>query len=127
MNILNTLILKQTLWKMETFFKKTEVPFFYLKVLRLKMLHLHTKLLCQKQMLRQIECGVQNRMWSTKDSSITTFYFYFIFLKNLFHIRSHLQKTDLMYELPKYPCSYFLQVLEFYLRMLVFTVGILNK
>ena len=109
MNISNTLILKQTLWKMETFFKKTEVPFFYLKVLRLKMHHLHTKLLCQKQMLRQIECGVQNEPITKKgDSPITTFYFYFLFLKNLSQIKSHLQKTDLMYELPKYPCSNFL-------------------
>ena len=94
---------------METFFKKTEVPFFYLKVLRLKMHHLHTKLLYQKQMLRQIECGVQNEPITKKgDSSVPTFYFYFLFLKIFFQIKSHLQKTDLMYELPKYPCSYFL-------------------
>ena len=30
------------------------------RVLRLKMQHFHTKLLCQKSMLRQIKWGVQN-------------------------------------------------------------------
>ena len=92
---------------METFFKKPEVPFFYLKILRLKMHHLHTKLLCQKQMLRQIECGVKNGPITKKgDSPITTFYLSFLFLKNLFQIKSHLQKNDLMYELPKYPSMF---------------------
>ena len=41
-------------------FQETEVPFFYLKVLKLKTQHFHTKLLCQKQMLRQIEWRVQS-------------------------------------------------------------------
>ena len=42
------------------FFQDTGVLAFYLKVLRLKTQHFHTKLLCQKQMLRQIKWGEQN-------------------------------------------------------------------
>ena len=46
--------------KNENFFQDTGVLAFYLKVLRLKTQHFHTKLLCQKQMLRQIKWGEQN-------------------------------------------------------------------
>ena len=104
---------------MDTFFKKTEVPFFLFESTKIENVSSSYKTTVPEAMLRQIECGVQNGPITKKgDSPITTFYFYFLFLKNLFQIKSHLQKTDLMYELPKYPCSYFLYVLEFYLRML---------
>ena len=46
--------------KNENFFQDTGVLAFYLKVLRLKTQHFHTKLLCQKQMLRQIKWREQN-------------------------------------------------------------------
>ena len=39
--------------------QKTRVPFCF-KLLRLTIQHFHTKLLCQKPVLRQIECGVPN-------------------------------------------------------------------
>ena len=38
----------------------TGVPSFSLKVLLFKAQHFHTKLICHKPLLRQIECGVQN-------------------------------------------------------------------
>ena len=34
---------------------------------------------------------------------------YFLFLKMLFQFMNHLWKVDLMYQLPKCPCSYFLK------------------
>ena len=49
---------------------------FKLQVLRLKMQHFHTKLPCQKPILRQIEWGVQNGP-TTKNGVIpvTTLFF----------------------------------------------------
>ena len=44
----------------KNFSQSTGVPFFYLKVLRLKMHYFHTKLPYQKPMLRQIEWSLQN-------------------------------------------------------------------
>ena len=44
----------------ENFFQDTGVLAFYLKASRLKTQDFHTKLLCQKQMLRQIKWGEQN-------------------------------------------------------------------
>ena len=58
-NAFNTYTLKQVFWKTKTFFKKLEYRF-YLRVLWLKMPYFHTKLLCQKPMLRKIKEGVQN-------------------------------------------------------------------
>ena len=44
----------------ENLFKKTALQFFELKPLRLKIHHFHSKLFCQKPMLRQIEWRLQN-------------------------------------------------------------------
>ena len=44
----------------ENLFQKTGVSLFWLKVLRLKLHHFHTKLPCQELTLTQIEWGVQN-------------------------------------------------------------------
>ena len=51
LNVFDTLNLIQVFWKTETFFKKP---------LRLKAYHFHSKLLCEKPMLRQIEWRLQN-------------------------------------------------------------------
>ena len=59
LDVFYTLIVKLVFSKTQTIFRKLEYPFL-LKVLRLKTQHFHTKLLCQKPILRQIECGVQN-------------------------------------------------------------------
>ena len=40
------------------------------------------------------------------------------FLKILFQFKNLLKRVDLMYQRLKYPYSYFLQVLEFYLTVL---------
>ena len=42
---------------------------------------------------------------------------YFLFLKMLFQFKNPVQRVDLLYQLPKYPYSYFSKALEFYLRM----------
>ena len=57
-------------WKTKTFFKKV-------KALRLKMHHFHTKLPCQKPMLRQIEWWVHNEL-ITKNGvlPLTTLFFW---------------------------------------------------
>ena len=70
------LILEKIFWKTETPFKKLECCF-YLKVLRLKTQHFHTKLLCQKPILRQIEWGVRN-VSTTKNRNlpVTTWFFW---------------------------------------------------
>ena len=47
--------------KSENFFQKNWSNAFYLKLLRLKTQHFHTKLSCQKLVLTQLEWGVQNR------------------------------------------------------------------
>ena len=72
------------------------------------MLHL-------RQMLRQIELGVQYGpiTKSTFFSSV-----YVIFLKILFQFKGMLQGVDLNYQLPKCPYSNFPKALEFYLRVL---------
>ena len=51
--------MKPIFWKTKTFSKNWST-IFSLKLLRLKTHHFHTKLSCQKPMLRQIEWGVQN-------------------------------------------------------------------
>ena len=58
LKVFNTLTLKQFSEKCKPFLKNLSTVFF--KVLRLITQHFHTKLLCQKPMLRQIEWGVQN-------------------------------------------------------------------
>ena len=51
--------------KNKNFFQKTGVPtLFQLKVQGLKTQHFHTKLSCQKLMLRQMEWGVQDDYFS---------------------------------------------------------------
>ena len=55
-----TSTLKQIFWKTKPFFKKLEYRFLLENILPLKTQHFHTKLLCQKLMLRQIKWGVQN-------------------------------------------------------------------
>ena len=53
LNIFNALILQQIFWKTKTFFKFWSTVF-QLKELRLKTKHFHTKLLCQKPILRHV-------------------------------------------------------------------------
>ena len=48
-------------WKTNTFFKKLEYRFLVKKI-RLKTQHFHTKLSCQKAMLRQIDWEVPNKL-----------------------------------------------------------------
>ena len=43
---------------------------------------------------------------------------YFIFLKILFQFKNLLEIVDLMYQRPKWPYSYFLLAVEFYLTVL---------
>ena len=59
----------------KTLFKKLDYGFL-VEILRLKTHHFHTKLSCQKPMLRQIEWGVQNRLL-TKNGvlPVTTLFF----------------------------------------------------
>ena len=59
LNVFNTLTLIQIFWKTKTVFKNWSTVF-QLKPLRLKTHHFHSKLLCQKPMLRQIEWRLQN-------------------------------------------------------------------
>ena len=59
LNVFNTLTLIKIFWKTKTFFKKLEYCFL-VEPLRLKTHHSHSKLLCQKPMLRQIEWRLQN-------------------------------------------------------------------
>ena len=61
LNVFNTLILKQNFWKTKTFFKKVEYQFLVESTkIKNKMHRCHSKLPCQKQMLRQIEWWVRN-------------------------------------------------------------------
>ena len=69
-------------------FQKTRV--FQLKPLRLKTHHFHSKLLCQKQMLRPIE-------WRLQNGPITKS---LIFLENLFQFQNLLKRVNLMYNDP---------------------------
>ena len=82
-NVFNTLTLKQIFWKTKTFFKKLEYCF--LKTLRLKTYHFHTKLPYQKPMLRQIK-WVSTKWTHHKEWSFTGNYF--IFLKILFQFKN---------------------------------------
>ena len=54
LNISNALTLKQVFWKTKTFSEKLAYRFLVVKVH-----YFHSKLLCQKPMLRQIEWGVK--------------------------------------------------------------------
>ena len=75
-NIFNTLTLKQVFVKMKTFLKNRSTAF-YLKALRLKTYHFHTKLPYQKLMLRQTEWSVQNRpITKNRPLSVTTLFFW---------------------------------------------------
>ena len=82
-NAFNTLTLKQIFWKTKTFFKKLE--YWFLKALRLKTYHFHTKLPYQKPMLRQIK-WVSTKWIHHKERSFTSNYF--IFLKILFQLKT---------------------------------------
>ena len=59
LNVFNTLTLKQISGKRKAFPKNWSTVF-KLKPLRLKTHHFHTKMLCQKPMLRQTEWRLQN-------------------------------------------------------------------
>ena len=66
--------------KDENLFQKTGVPFLQFKILRLKAQYFHTKLPCQKPMLRPIEWTYhKGRSFATN---------YFIFLKFLFQSKN---------------------------------------
>ena len=71
--------------KRKPFSKNWITIFFLVKVLRLKTQHFHTKLPCQKPMLRQIEYGVQNGRIA---KLLTNF---FIFLENLVSVKEPLK------------------------------------
>ena len=78
MNILNTLILKQTLWKMDTFFKKTEVPFFLFESTKIENVSSSYKTTVPEANVKT------NRMWSTKwtyhkERRFANNYFLFLF------------------------------------------------
>ena len=60
LKIFNTLTLIKIFLGNENLFQKTGVAFFWLKPLRLKTRHFHSKLLCQKPVSRQIERRLQN-------------------------------------------------------------------
>ena len=71
----------------ETNFLKDKKPFqqtigsffFYLKILRLKVQHFCTKLLCQKPMLRKIVWGVQSgHITKNRVLPVTTFFENFV-------------------------------------------------
>ena len=53
-NVFNTLTLKQIFWKTKTFFKELEYRFL-VETAQIEKHRFHSKLLCQKPMLRQIE------------------------------------------------------------------------
>ena len=73
--VFDNLTLKQIFWKMQTLFIKLEY-FFLVPIIRLKMQHFHTKLLCQKPMLRQTKRGVQYRpIIKTGVLPVTTLFF----------------------------------------------------
>ena len=67
------LTLKQIFWKTKFFSQKLEYRF-YLKVLWLKTHHFHTKLPCQKPILRQIEKWVQ--IGPIAKNGVTTSFFW---------------------------------------------------
>ena len=50
-----------------------------------------------------------------KEHSFASIYFFF---ETLFQYKNLLWRVDLKYQLPKYPCSYFMKAQDFYLRVL---------
>ena len=68
-----------------------------------QMQHFHTRLLCQKPLLRQSKWRVQQWTYN-KERSFDIYYF--IFLNNL------VKRVDLKYQPQKCPYSYFLKALE---------------
>ena len=104
-------------------FSKSWGTVFQLKPLRLKTHHFHSKLLCQRPMLRQIEWRLQNGP-TTKSGvlPVTTLFL----LQNLLQFQNLSNRVNLMYQRPKCPYLYFSQALEFNFRVL-FPVSILKK
>ena len=106
--------LKQIFQKTETFFKKLEFVF-QLKALRLKTHHFHTKLPYQKPILRQIKWWLKK--WTHhKEGSFASNYFNF--LKILFQFKNLIYRVEFWYQQSKCPYLYFLQALEFHLKVL---------
>ena len=62
-NVFNTLTLKQIFWKRKTFFKQLEYRSL-VEATKIENNHFHSKLLCQKPMLRQ-------KVWRLKNGPIT--------------------------------------------------------
>ena len=58
-NVFNTLTSKPIFWKTKIFFKKLDYCFL-IETTKIKNNHFHSKLLCQKSMLRKIEWRLQN-------------------------------------------------------------------
>ena len=90
--VLNTLTLKNIFWKAKIIFKNLEYSFL-IESTKLKAEHFHTKLPCQKPMLRQIECGVQNGLSQRTGFSLDTTLFLWtfvwvigLFVKNWFDV-----------------------------------------
>ena len=89
-------------WRLQDVFKTYSSDVFMwctiykLKVLLLKKKHFHTKLPCQKPMLKQIKWKVQNE-WNKERSFATNYFVFQIFNKSL------LQIPNIMNQLPKCP------------------------
>ena len=113
-NVFNTLTLKQIFWKTKTFFKKLEYCFL------VESTKIENASFPYKSAISEANVKT-NRMVTTKWTYHKERSFasnYFIFLKILFQFKNFLHWLDLMYQQPKYPYSYFLQALEFYLTVL---------
>ena len=76
LNIFNTSTLKQIFWKTKTFSEKLEYHFL-VESTKMKGHYFHTKLPCQKQMLRQTELWVQNGpITNNRVLPVTTLFFW---------------------------------------------------
>ena len=111
LNLFNNLTLKQILWKIKAFFKKTGVSFL------VESTKIENASFPYKTAISEANVKT-NRMVSTKWTYHKERSFasnYFIFSKILFQIMSLLQRVDLMYQRPKCSYYYFLRAPEFYL------------
>ena len=59
LNVFNTLTLKKIFWKTKTFFKQLKY-YFLIETTKIENTYFHSKLICEKLMLREIEWQLQN-------------------------------------------------------------------
>ena len=102
LNVSNTLTFIQIFWKTKTFFEKQENRFL-VETTEIEKRHFHSKLLCQKAMLRQIEWRLQNGPIIKVEFCQQLLYFFGKFISVL----APLKKSYLMYQRPKCPYSIF--------------------